>query len=188
MGVRGDLYGTSSTRVPPRDKLGAMSEKTGTNRVRVLDLGGEIRWDVSSGPRLRRSYVRRDRHGRGNRGVLVPAMLPRYRTRRETFDELVIQEVRSLVAVCPELATIQYGVEDVPPSDPAPWESESVVLGRGFGADPGKSLPAQVVVYRRPLEQRARSTDNLRSLIHGVVLEESSQLIGKHPEDIDPYW
>lgn len=188
-GVRGDLYGTSSTRVPPRDKLGAMSEKTtGTNRVRVLDLGGEIRWDVSSGPRLRRAYVCRDRHGRGNRGVLVPAMLPRYRTRRETFDELVIQEVRSLVAACPELAAIQYGVEDVPPSDPAPWESESVVLGRGFGADPGKSLPAQVVVYRRPLEQRARSTDDLRSLIHGVVLEESSQLIGKHPEDIDPYW
>lgn len=188
MGVRGDLYGTSSTRVLPRDKLGAMSEKTGTNRVRVLDLGGEICWDVSSGPRLRRAYVCRDRHGRGNRGVLVPAMLPRYRTRRETFDELVIQEVRSLVAACPELAAIQYGVEDVPPSDPAPWESESVVLGRGFGADPGKSLPAQVVVYRRPLEQRARSTDDLRSLIHGVVLEESSQLIGKHPEDIDPYW
>ncbi|ADI66735.1 hypothetical protein HMPREF0573_10416 [Mobiluncus curtisii ATCC 43063] len=115
-------------------------------------------------------------------------MLPRYRTRRETFDELVIQEVRSLVAACPELAAIQYGVEDVPPSDPAPWESESVVLGRGFGADPGKSLPAQVVVYRRPLEQRARSTDDLRYLIHGVVLEESSQLIGKHPEDIDPHW
>ena len=96
--------GHSRPPVPPRDKLEAMSERTGTNRVRVLDLGGEIRWDVSSGPRLRRAYVRRDRHGRGNRGVLVPAMLPRYRTRRETFDELVIQEVRSLVAVCPELA------------------------------------------------------------------------------------
>ena len=178
----------SSTRLASRDKLEAMSEQTGTHGVRVLDLGGEICWNVSSGPRLQRAYLRRDRHGRGNRGVLVPAMLPRYRTRRETFDELVIQEVRSLVAVCPELAAIQYGVEDVPPSDPAPWERASVVLGRGFGADPGKSLPAQVVVYRRPLEQRARSADDLRSLIHGVVLEESCQLIGKHPEDIDPYW
>lgn len=156
--------------------------------VRVLDLGGEIHWNVSSGPRCRRAKVHRDRHGRGRRGVLVPAMLPRYRTRREAFDELVVQELRSLVQACPELALIQYGVEDVPPSDPAPWEHEAVVLGRSFGADPSRGMPAQVVVYRRPLEQRARSLEDLRSIIHAVVLEESSQLIGKHPEDIDPYW
>lgn len=158
------------------------------HEVRVLDLGGELKWKVSTAPRSRRAEVRRDRHGRGFGGVLVPAMLPRYRTRRESFDDLVIQEVRALVVVCPDLANIQYGVEDVPPSDPAPWEQESVVLGRGFGSDPAHGLPPQVVVYRRPLEQRARSFTELREMIHAVVLEESSQLIGKQPEDIDPFW
>ncbi|MCI6583774.1 MAG: metallopeptidase family protein [Mobiluncus sp.] len=158
------------------------------HEVRVLDLGGELKWKVSTGPRTRRVDVRRDRHGRGSRGVLVPAILPRYRTRRQSFDDLVIQEVQALVAVCADFANIQFGVEDVPPSDPAPWERDSVVLGRGFGADPAHGLPAQVVVYRRPLEQRTRSVMELREMIHAVVLEESSQLIGKHPEDIDPNW
>lgn len=132
--------------------------------------------------------MKRDRHGRGSRGILVPAVLPRYRTRREAFDDLVVQEVRALVALCPDFSTIKYGVEDVPPSDPAPWEGDTVVLSRGFGADPGRGLDPQVVVYRRPLEQRACSMTDLRSMIHAVILEESARLLGKHPEDVDPGW
>ncbi|SPX70692.1 Uncharacterised protein [Mobiluncus mulieris] len=161
---------------------------SGTHQVRVLDFGGELHWQVSTAPRTRRDPVHRDRHGRGSRGVLVPAMLPRYRTRRESFDDLVVQEVRSLVAVCSDFSAIKYGVEDVPPSDPAPWERDAVVLSRGFGADPHRGLDPQVVVYRRPLEQRARSIIELREMIHAVVLEESARLLGKHPEDIDPSW
>lgn len=159
-----------------------------TLRVRTLDLGGNLNWNVSTAARTQRAEVRRDRHGRGARGILVPAVLPCYRNRRESFDELVIQEVRSLVAVCPDFSAIKYGVEDVPPSDPAPWEHNSVVLSRGFGADPTRGLDPQVVVYRRPLEQRAQSILELREMIHAVVLEESAQLLGKHPEDIDPGW
>lgn len=169
--------------------LGYASKVTrGTHQVRVLDFGGELQWKVSTAPRTRRDQVHRDRHGRGSRGVLVPAMLPRYRTRRESFDDLVLQEVRSLVRLCPDFSAIKYGVEDVPPSDPAPWERDAVVLSRGFGADPGRGLDPQVVVYRRPLEQRARTVGELREMIHAVILEESARLLGKHPEDIDPNW
>ena len=34
---------------------------------------------------------RRDRHGRGLRGVLAPPGVPLYRTRTERFDDLVLQ-------------------------------------------------------------------------------------------------
>lgn len=166
-------------------KLGEMN---GNHEVRVLDMGGRLDWNVRCAPRARRTKVYRNRHGRSRGGILVPAVLPRYRTRRERFDDLVVQEIRSLVSCYSPLTAIQFGVEDVPPSDPAPWEHDSVVLGRSFGADPRHNLPAQVVLYRLPLMARARTVDDLRDIIHAVVLEESSQLLGKHPEDIDPFW
>jgi hypothetical protein len=153
-----------------------------------IDSGGELSWQVNTGARRARALTQRDRHNRSARGILIPAMLPRYRTRREAFDELVLQEVRNLASSYPDLMKISFAVEDVPPSDPAPWESSAVVLGRGFGADRSRGLPDQVVVYRRPLEQRARNLVELREIIHAVVLEEAAQLLNVLPENIDPNW
>ena len=95
---------------------------------------------------------RRDRHGRGLRGPLVPAQLPGHQTRGEQFDELVLDAVERLEGRWGrELEGVEFAVEDVPPSDPAPWEHDEVPLGRFFPASGG--LPTNLA-ERRP-EYRA---------------------------------
>jgi len=46
--------------------------------------------------------------------------------------------------------------------------------------------PAQVVVYRRPLEHRAASRQGLRILVYRTVVEQLSALTGRSVEEIDP--
>lgn len=128
---------------------------------------------------------RRDRHGRGLRGPLLPAALPGWRSRAEQFDELVIRSVQQLVRLQPQVESIQFAVEEVPPSDPAPWE-RGVVLGRGFAAEPKAGLPARVVVYRRPVTSRAADRQELAELVHRVVVEQVATMLGRRPEELDP--
>lgn len=128
---------------------------------------------------------RRDRHGRGLRGPLLPAALPGWRSRAEQFDELVIRSVQQLVRLQSQVESIQFAVEEVPPSDPAPWE-RGVVLGRGFAAEPKAGLPARVVVYRRPVTSRAADRQELAELVHRVVVEQVATMLGRRPEELDP--
>ena len=59
---------------------------------------------------------RRDRHGRGLRGRLVPATVPLARTKAEIFDDLVLDTVEGLERrYAKELAGVEFAVEDVPP-------------------------------------------------------------------------
>src|SRR5690625_6043051 len=75
---------------------------------------------------------RRDRRGRGRRWDLIPPHLPGHRTRREQFDDAVADVAAALTERFPRrLAHLQVVVEEVPPSDPAPWEHAGVLLGRG---------------------------------------------------------
>lgn len=128
---------------------------------------------------------RRDRRGRGLRGPLIPPALPGYRTRAEIFDDLVLDAVERLeTRWSRELDGVEFGVEEVPPSDPAPWEVAGVPLGRYFPSDAG--LPARVVVYRRPLENRARDRADLSAYVHEVVVEQVAHLLGRSPDEIDP--
>lgn len=128
---------------------------------------------------------RRDRRGRGLRGPLIPAALPAARTRSERFDELVLATVERLeVRWGRELEGAEFGVEDVPPSDPAPWETGGVALGRSFPAQAGS--PARIVVYRRPLEARAEGPEDLADLVRDVVVEQVAELLDREPEDVDP--
>ena len=128
---------------------------------------------------------RRDRHGRGLRGPLLPPILPAWRTRAERFDELVTSAADDLARDWPQIARIQFAVEEVPPSDPAPWE-RGAVLGRGFAAEPRAGLPARVVVYRRPVASRAADEEELADLVRRVVVEQVALMLGRRPEEIDP--
>ncbi|CAL8972182.1 hypothetical protein CELL_01225 [Cellulomonas sp. T2.31MG-18] len=128
---------------------------------------------------------RRDRRGRGPRGPLLPSTLPAYRTRAELFDDLVLDAVEELERTwARQLDGTEFAVEDVPPSNPAPWERGGVPLGRCFPSDAG--LPARIVVYRRPLEARAEDRADLAELVHDVVVEQVAHLLGRPPEDVDP--
>ncbi|MGN8247456.1 metallopeptidase family protein [Cellulomonas soli] len=128
---------------------------------------------------------RRDRRGRGPRGPLLPSTLPAYRTRAERFDDLVLDAVEALERRWSrQLDGTEFAVEDVPPSDPAPWEHGGVPLGRYFPADAG--LPARIVLYRRPVESRAGDPADLAELVRDVVVEQVAHMLGRSPEDIDP--
>lgn len=131
------------------------------------------------------STRRRDRHGRGLRGPLLPPHLPAWRTRAERFDELVVSAAEDLTRRWSQVGSIQFAVEDVPPSDPAPWE-HGVVLGRGFAARPRAGLPSRIVIYRRPVASRAQDDAELAELVRRVVVEQVALMLGRGPEEIDP--
>lgn len=128
---------------------------------------------------------RRDRRGRGLRGALVPASLPGHRSRSEQFDDLVLDAVERLESRWADrLAGVEFAVEDVPPSDPAPWEHGEVPLGRLFPAS--GALSTRIVVYRRPVETRAAERSLLPPLVHEVVVEQVAHLLGVEPAEVDP--
>ncbi len=159
--------------------------------------------------------MRRDRHGRGLRGVLAPPGVPLHRTRAERFDDLVLQAVGRLEPRWEaQLAGVEFGVEEIPPAavlegpargpvplgrlDPASPPDER----RGDGlqqdllisTDPATGLagggtrqgPPRIVVYRRPLLARADGEDELGELVFDVVVEEFARLLGIDPEEVDP--
>ncbi len=141
------------------------------------------RSDAQAAPRGR--VRRRDRHGRGPRGPLAPAGLPAYRTRRQQFDDLVLDAAERLEGRWSrELDGVEFAVEDVPPSDPAPWEHGEVPFGRFFPAE--GALPHRIVVYRRPLETRAVDRTALAPMVHEVVVEQVAHLLGLEPGEVDP--
>lgn len=105
--------------------------------------------------------------------------------RAEVFDDLVLDSASRLEGVLAERHTdVEFAVEDVPPSDPAPWEERTVSLSRLFPAQGG--LPTRIVVYRRPVETRAEDPRDLAVIVHEVVVEQVAALLGVPPSEIDP--
>ena len=131
---------------------------------------------------------RRDRRGRGIRGNLLPPTVPAHRTRSDLFDALVVESLADIEGRWgDQLAGVEVGVELIPPTDPAPWESTGVPLGRCFPASGGQ--PARIILYRRPIEQRASSELERAELVYGVLVEQVAHLLGRDVEDIDPsHW
>jgi predicted Zn-dependent protease with MMP-like domain len=102
-------------------------------------------------------------------------------SRSTRFDEVVLDAMQHIEQrLGRELAGLEVAVEDVPPNDPAPWET-GIALGRLFPAE--GALPARVVVYRRPVESRAQG-DELASLVHEVLVEQVASMLGMDPEDL----
>ena len=106
-------------------------------------------------------------------------------SRAERFDDLVVSHATRLEQTWGRpFPPVEFAVEDVPPSDPAPWEHSEVPLGRLFGGD-GRT-PARIVIYRRPVETRVEGTRELSSLVGEVVTEQVSALLGVRPDEVDP--
>lgn len=106
-------------------------------------------------------------------------------SRREHFDDLVLDcAARLEPRMGGRYTEVEFAVEDVPPSDPAPWEREGVPLGRVFPAQ-GR-VPARVVVYRRPIESRAQDARELTEIVQDVVVEQVAALLGVAPSELDP--
>lgn len=81
------------------------------------------------------------------------------------------------------LGLVEYAVEDTPlvPDD---WAEDQVPLSSlvpGVG-----SAPTRLVVFRRPIEQRAETLEDLEALVLTVVVEQVAELLGMDAEDVDP--
>ena len=137
-----------------------------------------------------RSERRRDRRGRGLRGPMaLPAPLDSagarlQMVRSQRFDELALGIIDRLQRRWPaELTHVQFGVEETPPithdwmHDPIPLAALVQPLDRN---------PARIVLYRRPIELRARGRSELTALLYEVVIERVADLLGKDPEEVDP--
>jgi Uncharacterized protein conserved in bacteria len=124
------------------------------------------------------------------RGPLAPSHVPISRSRSERFDDLVLDAVDRLKPRWgKQLSAVEFAVEDVPPPEelvdgPARLASDPIPLGRAEPAASGD--PAAVVIYRRPLEARARDREQLGAIVHDVVVEQVADLLGLSPETIDP--
>jgi predicted Zn-dependent protease with MMP-like domain len=148
---------------------------------------------------LRRSPRRRDRRGRGLRGLLYPASTPAARTRAEKFDALVLDALEPLEQRWgAELADLDLAVDEVPEVDET--SPDDVVWGSGVLSDVGvplaqlvpagvdpEGLPsrARIVLYRRPLEARAKAGADLADLLHEVLVEQIAEYLNIEPDVVD---
>src|SRR5690242_9411799 len=117
---------------------------------------------------------RRDRHGRGMRGPIAPPQVPLSVSRADSFLDLVQESAERLERRWPQLSGVDFAVLEVPTmgghGGPDGWDGESVPLGR-FIAARGDS-PDRIVIYRRPVEIRAKTRDERALLVHEVVVEQ----------------
>ena len=124
---------------------------------------------------------RRDRRGRGLRGVLAPPGVPLRSSRSDAFDDLVVESaVRLQRGWAGQLRAVEFLVEDVPPGE----DGGGIPLGAWRPA--AGERPARIVVYRRPVETRATGERARAMLVHDVVVEQVAELLGLEPETVDP--
>jgi Zincin-like metallopeptidase len=167
--------------------------------------------DGEGGGRPKTGQIRRrDRHGRGLRGALVPPGVPLHRTRSERFDDLVLLAVSQLEPRWEaELAGLEFGIEEIPPilpdgddqeiplarlepgSAPGGLQDPSAVVAlpgqRSFGEPRERpARPARIVLYRRPLLARADGEEELAELVLDVIVEQFAHWLGVDPQIVDP--
>ncbi len=130
---------------------------------------------------------RRDRHGRGLRGPLAPPQVPISLSRSELFDDYIRESVERLERRWPQLIDVEFAVDEVPeagPGEPDATDGGGVPLGRVLPARQGRK--SQIVVYRRPVEIRAKSREDRAALVHEILIEQVAELLGLSPDAIDP--
>ncbi|ALE91499.1 hypothetical protein AOC05_02610 [Arthrobacter alpinus] len=135
---------------------------------------------------------RRNRHGRGLRGTLLPAGLPASRTRSEMFEDLVVDSAERLRELWgAPLEDVEYLVEEVPDNLEALIASRSQTpLGKYRAAStpaPGrKAEPGAIIIYRHPVEALCEAPWQTRELVHEVLIEQVAGLLNIDPDTVDP--
>lgn len=126
------------------------------------------------------------------RGPIAPPQVPLALSRADVFDDLVRDAADRLERRWPQLADVEFAVQEVPwPLDTVAEAAargdisdDSVPLGKLVSAR--KDSPNRIVVYRRPVEIRAKSREERALLVHDVVVEQVAELLGLSPENVDP--
>jgi predicted Zn-dependent protease with MMP-like domain len=133
------------------------------------------------------------------RGLLYPSTVPAAKTRAERFDAMVLEALEPIEQRWgAELTELDLAVDDVPEVDET--SPDEVVWQAGVLADVGvplaqlvpagvdpEGLPsrARIVLYRRPLEARARGGADLADLLHEVLVEQVAEYLNIEPDVVD---
>lgn len=134
------------------------------------------------------------------RGPVMPNSVPAYRTRAQRFDQLAVDAFGRIDSQWHDrLKALDIAVDEVPPiksvgPDLPVWADDVVTEGAiplsrlvPAGVDArGEPTRARIVLFRRPLERRAREPEMLMELIHEVLVAQVASYLGVDPEVIDP--
>jgi predicted Zn-dependent protease with MMP-like domain len=111
----------------------------------------------------------------------------------DRFDRLASEAVEHVEHRWREqLAGVEFAVDLVPgpiadasgPALDGAIESGGVLLAQivhGKGR-----TPTHIVLYRKPIELRARSLDDLEDLLHDIVVQVIANFLGLEPDVVDP--
>lgn len=142
----------------------------------------------------------RSRRGREMRGPLLPPSVPGWRSRAERFDMAVLEAYESIERRWQDrVSGLDVAVDEIPrisPKDPGSvqWPPEVVADGPialarliPAGVDiRANATRARIVLFRRPIERRAKDTEELAELLHEILVAQVATYLGVEPSVIDP--
>ncbi|WP_072806714.1 metallopeptidase family protein [Rhodococcoides yunnanense] len=140
------------------------------------------------------------RRGRGIRGPILPTSVPAHRSRADRFDRTVLEAFARIDHRWHErLERLDIAVDEVPKIraiDPESvnWPPEVVAEGPvplsrlvPAGIDKrGEATRARIVLFRRPLERRAKHPHELEDLLYEILVEQVATYLGVDPDEVDP--
>jgi predicted Zn-dependent protease with MMP-like domain len=134
------------------------------------------------------------------RGSLLPQTVPGWRSRAERFDMAVLEAYEPIERRWHHrVSGLDVAVDEIPrisPRDPdsVQWPPEVIADGPialarliPAGVDiRGNATRARIVLFRKPIERRAKNTDELAELLHEVLVAQIATHLGVEPSVIDP--
>lgn len=125
---------------------------------------------------------KRDRHGRGLRGPMLPPRTPAWTSRNEKFLDLVREAMSNLdQRHGAKFRSVEISVDLIPTiRDLAKIDGE-VALGRLVTGTPNR-----VILYRRPIEVRSQDEHMRMHIIKDVLAEKLGELWSMSPNEVDP--
>ncbi|MCV7227149.1 metallopeptidase family protein [Mycolicibacterium komossense] len=140
------------------------------------------------------------RHGREVRGPLLPPTVPGWRSRAERFDMAVLEAYEPIERRWQDrVSTLDVAVDEIPrisPRDPENVQFPPEVVADGpialarlipAGVDiRGNATRARIVLFRKPIERRAKDSTELTELLHEILVAQVATYLGVEPSVIDP--
>jgi predicted Zn-dependent protease with MMP-like domain len=144
--------------------------------------------------------VRGSRRGRDIRGPLLPPTVPGWRSRAERFDMAVLEAYEPIERDWQDrLTALDVAVDEIPrisarDPDSVQWPPEVVADGPialarliPAGVDVrGNATRARIVLFRKPIERRAKDAIELLDLLHEILVAQVATYLGVEPSVIDP--
>ena len=147
-----------------------------------------------------RHRTERTRRGRDMRGPLLPPTVPGWRSRAERFDMAVLEAYEPIERRWQErVSELDVAVDEIPriaakDPDSVQWPPEVIADGPialarliPAGVDVrGNATRARIVLFRKPIERRAKDTVELGELLHEILVAQVAIYLDVEPSVIDP--